>query len=142
MKVRILAFSTTFTQLTSSIKNFLEDWLLSWGLKGGLVECAIVCVKSWVILKYIYPPDQVSVGYYLHTVVQLHPFMPTNKPSLGLFNGQVTKKWPSVSKVMRVKSFTFCHPFIQQIMPKRIYNPITAMGFLAMFTFYLDNTKR
>ena len=26
--------------------------------------------------------------------------------------------------------------------PKRIYNPITAMGFSAMFTFQLDNTKR
>ena len=28
------------------------------------------------------------------------------------------------------------------IIPKRIYNPITAMGFSAMFTFQLDNTKR
>ena len=28
------------------------------------------------------------------------------------------------------------------IMPERIYNPITAMGFSAMFTFQLDNTKR
>ena len=26
--------------------------------------------------------------------------------------------------------------------PKRIYNPITAMGFSGMFTFQLDNTKR
>ena len=26
--------------------------------------------------------------------------------------------------------------------PERIYNPIRAMGFLAMFTFQLDNTKR
>ena len=25
--------------------------------------------------------------------------------------------------------------------PKRIYNPVTAMGFSAMFTFQLDNTK-
>ena len=30
----------------------------------------------------------------------------------------------------------------RQTMPERIYNPITAMGFLAMFTFHLDNTKR
>ena len=28
------------------------------------------------------------------------------------------------------------------ILPERIYNPITAMGFSAMFTFQLDNTKR
>jgi hypothetical protein len=27
-------------------------------------------------------------------------------------------------------------------LPERIYNPITAMGFSAMFTFKLDNTKR
>ena len=30
----------------------------------------------------------------------------------------------------------------QTTMPERIHNPITAMGFLAMFTFQLDNTKR
>ena len=28
------------------------------------------------------------------------------------------------------------------VVPERIYNPITAMGFSAMFTFQLDNTKR
>ena len=28
------------------------------------------------------------------------------------------------------------------LLPERIYNPITAMGFSAMFTFQLDNTKR
>ena len=27
-------------------------------------------------------------------------------------------------------------------MPERIYNPITEMGFSAMFTFQLDSTKR
>ena len=27
-------------------------------------------------------------------------------------------------------------------LPERIYNPIMAMGFSAMFTFQLDNTKR
>ena len=35
--------------------------------------------------------------------------------------------------------------FFQQeneTMLERIYNPITAMGFSAMFTFQLDNTKR
>ena len=30
-----------------------------------------------------------------------------------------------------------CDPWLE-----RIYNPITAMGFSAMFTFQLDNTKR
>ena len=42
-------------------------------------------------------------------------------------------------------------PFIQpsdvfsallKTMPEHIYNPITAMEFLAMFTFQLNNTKR
>ena len=27
-------------------------------------------------------------------------------------------------------------------MPERVYKPITGMGYLAMFTFQLDNTKR
>ena len=52
--------------------------------------------------------------------MQLHPFMPTNKPSLGLFNGQVTKKWHSLYKVMRVKSFNFCHLFVQQILQNKL----------------------
>ena len=32
--------------------------------------------------------------------------------------------------------------FLEQSLLERIYNPITAMGFSAMFTFQLDNTKR
>ena len=32
--------------------------------------------------------------------------------------------------------------FKKGIIPERIYNPITAIGFSAMFTFQLDNTKR
>ena len=34
------------------------------------------------------------------------------------------------------------HLYMVGIMPERIYNPITAMGFSATFTFQLDNTKR
>ena len=30
----------------------------------------------------------------------------------------------------------------ERILPEHIYNPIMAMGFSAMFTFHLDNTKR
>ena len=44
------AILTTFTQLTTRLKNFLRGWLLILGLKEGLVECATVCVKSEVIL--------------------------------------------------------------------------------------------
>ena len=50
LKVRVLPFLTTFTQLTTRLKNFLRGWLLIFGLKEGLVECATVCVKSEVIL--------------------------------------------------------------------------------------------
>ena len=31
---------------------------------------------------------------------------------------------------------------VELTLPERIYNPITAMGFSAMFTFQLDNTNR
>ena len=41
---------TTFTQLTARLTNFLIDWLLVFGLEEGLVECATLCIKSWVIL--------------------------------------------------------------------------------------------
>ena len=52
-KVRILHILTTFTQLTTRLKNFLMDWWLILGLKEGLVEFATVCVKTWVILRYL-----------------------------------------------------------------------------------------
>ena len=50
LKVRILPFLTTFTQLTKRLNNFLRGWLLILDLKEGLVECATVCIKSEVIL--------------------------------------------------------------------------------------------
>ena len=36
-------------------QDFLVGWLLNLGLKEGLVECATVCVKSWVILTAVSP---------------------------------------------------------------------------------------
>jgi hypothetical protein len=45
---------TTFVQLSARLKNFLGGWLLVLGLKEGLVECATVCVKSVVILRFSY----------------------------------------------------------------------------------------
>ena len=39
--------------MTAILKNFLVGWGLVLGLKEGLVECATVCVKSWVILKKV-----------------------------------------------------------------------------------------
>ena len=40
------------------------------------------------------------------------------------------------------KMFDIFIMFLFKPMLERIYNPITAMVFLAMFTFQLDNTKR
>ena len=52
LKVRILHILTTFTQVTARLENFLLGWLSVLGIKEGLVECATVWVKSWVILKW------------------------------------------------------------------------------------------
>ena len=46
----------TFTQLYTRLKNFLRGWLLVLGLEEGLVECATLCVKSWVILTNLHLP--------------------------------------------------------------------------------------
>ena len=48
LKVSILDILVTFTQVTVRLENFLVDWLLVLNLKEGLVECATVCVQSWV----------------------------------------------------------------------------------------------
>ena len=38
----------------TQVKNFLRGWLLVSGLEEGLVECATLFVKSWVILNFMY----------------------------------------------------------------------------------------
>ena len=53
-KVRILPFLTTFAQLSARLKNFLGGRLLVLGIKEGLVKCATVCIKSVVILTFIF----------------------------------------------------------------------------------------
>ena len=58
MKVRILQFSTTFTQVYTRPKNNLLGSSLAFTLKEGPVRCAKVCNKSWVILTYYPPPIQ------------------------------------------------------------------------------------
>ena len=50
LKVRILPFFTTFTQLAARLKKIVTGWLLVLDLKEGLIKCAPVCVKSEVIL--------------------------------------------------------------------------------------------
>ena len=54
MKVRILQFSTTFTQVYTRPKKNLLGSSLAFTLKEGPVRCAKVCNKSWVILTYVF----------------------------------------------------------------------------------------
>ena len=63
MKVRILQYLTTFTQLTARLENFLVFWLLVLGLKESLVECMTVCFKSEVILDYNNNMDSYSEDF-------------------------------------------------------------------------------
>ena len=67
LKVRILQFLTTFTQLTARLENFLRGWLLVLGLKEGLVECATVCIKSEVILAQCLDPYIIVFTSHIHT---------------------------------------------------------------------------
>ena len=53
---------------------------------------------------------------------------------------------PNIKQVIEFQNTHVWKKYLDQLqsppMPERIYNPITAMGFSAMFTFQLDNTKR
>ena len=54
LKIRILPFLTTFTQLTARLRNFLRGWFLNLGPKEGLVEFATVSANSEVILGMVF----------------------------------------------------------------------------------------
>ena len=54
LKVRILQFSTPFTQVYTRPKKNLLGSSLAFTLKEGPVRCAKVCNKSWVILEISY----------------------------------------------------------------------------------------
>ena len=56
--------------MSARLKNFLMGWLLVLGLKEGLVECAIVCVKSVVILLYL--PDSVLLLLWVGLTVEVY----------------------------------------------------------------------
>ena len=70
LKVRILSFLTTFTQLTCNLKNFLRGWLLVLGLKEGLVKCATVCVKSGVMLMKLQQPKKDNMAFASKTLIK------------------------------------------------------------------------
>ena len=74
---------TTFAQLSARLKNFLGDWLLILGIKEGLVECAIVCVKSVVILTKHCTAEYTVIWVEWNSVLffkckDLNFFLPTN----------------------------------------------------------------
>jgi aromatic ring-opening dioxygenase LigB subunit len=53
---------------------FLMGWLLVFGLKECLVECATVCVKSVVILTGILEEKQMKIGssFYYYKNAKIH----------------------------------------------------------------------
>ena len=73
LKVIILPFLTTFTQVTARLKNLLRGWLLVLSLKEGLVECATVCVISEVILFYLYPSSWTSAPEWYSSAAAIAP---------------------------------------------------------------------
>ena len=76
--------------------------------------------------------------------------------SLGDFLGMKAQNWGENEGEKRVSKYTvnklvefhvhlfktFCRGNELLTWHEHIYNPITTMGFSAMFTFQLDNTKR
>ena len=65
LKVRILQFSTTFTQVYTRPKKILLGSSLAFTLKEGPVRCAKVCNKSWVILPPLYTSIDSEIGSVL-----------------------------------------------------------------------------
>ena len=71
--------------------------------------------------------DRQRIAQWDETLLKLH------------FNFYTYKFYNFIEKA---KKFLEKTPISNVSKPERIYNPITAMGFSAMFTFQLDNTKR
>ena len=84
MKVGILPFLTTFAQLSARLKHFLGGQLLVLGIKEGLVECAMVCVKSVVILSLVYV--MCNTGFLLNMYIICSS---DNIPNLDYTNSEV-----------------------------------------------------
>ena len=47
------------------------DWVLVLGLEEGLVECATLCVKSWVMLSNLTDKDKLSAAKGQHIDLSL-----------------------------------------------------------------------
>ena len=82
LKVRILQFLTTFTQLTTRLKNFLISWLLVLGLKEGkylnqlfnfyLLVAGSPFFKHYKILKNVLSMNSTSSGLHYCKVAVKH----------------------------------------------------------------------
>ena len=60
---------------------------------------------------------------------------------MGLLYTFLYFEWKHTNKIAMRLSLSAIMKW-HEVMLQSIYNPITAMGFLEMFTFQLDNTKR
>ena len=103
LKVRILPFLTTFVQLSARLKNFLVGWLLVLGLEEGLVECATLCAKSWVILGNSRIENGSAIGngnadyleYFNSDIICHHGQLCIQEVKRKLVCGKVWKKFKS-----------------------------------------------
>ena len=93
----------TFTQLNTRLKNFLMDWLLVLGLEEGLVECATLCAKSWVILGNSRIENGSAIGngnadyleYFNSDIICHHGQLCIQEVKRKLVCGNVWKKFKS-----------------------------------------------
>jgi hypothetical protein len=81
--------------------------------------------------------------WFEHKNMATYDFVKWNSALVLNFYNLETKKGPTACKIPVTLARIFPHWSMGiTLWPERTYNPITAMGFSAMFTFQLDNTKR
>ena len=121
MKVRILPFLTTFTQLTARLKHFLRGWLLIFGLNEGLVQCATVCVKSEVILIRLL--DCMSLAHRIFSGQAKIICVSTKSEPHGqkwrMYNKKESLKIVTISHVLKINS-VFPYLSVQRVHEKSL----------------------
>ena len=84
-------------------QDFLMDWLLVLGLEEGLVECATLCAKSWVILGNSRIENGSAIGngnadyleYFNSDIICHHGQLCIQEVKRKLVSGKVWKKFKS-----------------------------------------------
>ena len=84
-------------------QDFLMDWLLVLGLEEGLVECATLCAKSWVILGNSRIENGSAIGngnadyleYFNSDIICHHGQLCIQEVKRKLVCGKVWKKFKS-----------------------------------------------